>query len=104
MRSRPTNIRGRIGIIEQGTGLIVGEVKVSYSMPFEANELSSSFYYRNHRIKDIDVLKKYRHAWVFEDAKRYEKPIPYKHPQGAVVWVNIGEPACDSARIKGQQP
>ena len=25
MRSRPTNVRGRIGLIEQGTGLIVGE-------------------------------------------------------------------------------
>ena len=26
-------------------------------------------------------------AWVLEDAKRYDVPEPYTHPQGAITWV-----------------
>ncbi|MBQ7307748.1 MAG: hypothetical protein IJW82_04385 [Clostridia bacterium] len=29
------------------------------------------------------------YAWIISDSKRYEKPIPYKHPMDAVIWVNI---------------
>ena len=29
MRGRPTSIRGRIGLIEQGSGMIVGEATLS---------------------------------------------------------------------------
>ena len=29
------------------------------------------------------------YAWIISNAKKYEKPIPYKHPMGAVIWVNI---------------
>jgi hypothetical protein len=28
-------------------------------------------------------------AWVFENVKVFEKPEPYKHPQGAIIWVNL---------------
>ena len=29
------------------------------------------------------------HAWVLEDAERFEKPFEYEHKQGAVVWVDV---------------
>ena len=29
------------------------------------------------------------HAWVLEDAERYEKPFEYEHKQGAVIWVHV---------------
>jgi len=28
--------------------------------------------------------------WVFENAKPLRKPNPYKHPKGAVAWVDLG--------------
>jgi predicted transcriptional regulator len=92
MRSRPTNIRGRIGLIEQGTGLIVGEVDIVDSFHAAVEfycEKAKSFCYHRIDTDDFDLLDKYEYAWVLDNVKRYEKPIPYKHPQGAVVWVNV---------------
>jgi hypothetical protein len=28
-------------------------------------------------------------AWVFKKARRLNKPVPYKHPNGAVIWVKL---------------
>lgn len=88
MRSRPTNIRGRIGLIEQGTGLIVGEAEL-----VDCKESVTSFDIGycdwKHRIYDLDLLEKWHIPWELQNAKRYEEPIPYKHPRGAVVWVNL---------------
>lgn len=33
----------------------------------------------------LDGLK----TWVLDNAKRYDTPIPYVHPKGAVIWVNL---------------
>lgn len=87
MRSRPTKIRGRIGLIEAGSGLIVGEamlmgwVKGNSAMLDACNEL--------HQVGDAKLLKKWPYAWVLAKAKRYDKPIPYTHPNGAVAWVSL---------------
>jgi len=29
------------------------------------------------------------YAWVLTNAKRLRVPIPYQHPQGAVIWVKL---------------
>lgn len=89
MRSRPTNITGRIGLIQSGSGLIVGEVtlvgwiKLDLSTMDACNNL--------HQIEDIKLLERWPYAWVLEDAKRYENPMPYTHPQGAVIWVKLNQ-------------
>ncbi|MFC1902702.1 hypothetical protein ACFLX4_01360 [Chloroflexota bacterium] len=28
-------------------------------------------------------------AWLLDDARIFNPPIPYKHPRGAVVWVRL---------------
>jgi hypothetical protein len=90
MRSRHTNIRGRIGLIKKGSGLIVGEAYLENSV-----KLKQPFMYKEaHRI-DYDKnpeLYKYNIAWLLHDVKKYAKPIPYDHPQGAVIWVKINLP------------
>lgn len=95
MRSRPTNIRERIGLIEQGTGLIIGEAELVDSFIIDHPE-NRAFTHsmldverRYHHINDVEMLKKYRYAWELKNVKRYDKPIPYNHPQGAVVWVKL---------------
>lgn len=38
-------------------------------------------------IRSLDYNKTY--AWVLKNAQRLPKPVPYKHPSGAVIWVNL---------------
>lgn len=88
MRSTKTHIRGKVGIIESGTGLIVGEVEIigcGELLTEEAALLLTPF----HQVEDLELLKKWRYAWLLARAKRYENPVPYKHPKGAVIWVKI---------------
>ena len=89
MRSKPTRIRGRIGLIEQGSGLIVGEAELTGSLdPFRDAE--QMVYTRSlHRVDDLDLLTIWRYPWRLEGARRFEKPIPYDHPKGAVTWVKL---------------
>lgn len=89
MRTTKTKIRGKIGLIESGTGMIVGEVEVidCSEEPLSEDAAKVSIYL--HQVENLNLLKKWKYAWVLKDAKRYDKPIPYKHPKGAVIWVNL---------------
>lgn len=87
MRSSPTKITGRIALIESGSGMIVGEANLigcSY-LPIKPCDK----YFDKHKVEDTKLLKKWKYPWILSDAKRYTNPIPYKHPQGAVIWVNL---------------
>ena len=70
-RSTATRIRGRIGIIESGTGTIIGEAE----------------------LYDCTKIGDWEYVWHVRRAKRYAKPRPYKHPFGAVIWVKVPESA-----------
>ena len=88
IRGSDTKIRGRIGLIESGSGLIIGECNLFGTFPIVKTDHGCV---DHHGIKNWHDVVKYDspHAWVFMRAKRYNKPIPYKHPQGAVIWVNL---------------
>lgn len=87
-RSSKTNIRGFIGLIEAGSGLIMGYVELTDSLPAITPD---SKYYIAHKVKNAELLKKWKYPWVVFGAKRYDKPIPYNHPKGAVIWVDISK-------------
>jgi hypothetical protein len=43
-----------------------------------------------HRIVDLSCVPyKKMYAWVLENPVRYQEPVPYRHPQGAVKWVDL---------------
>jgi len=87
MRTSKTKITGKIGLIESGTGLIVGEVTLVGCFP---NPIPKSKHLiRYHKVEDLSLLDKWKYAWLLKDAKRYKKPIPYEHPKGAVIWVKL---------------
>ena len=88
MRSRSTNIRGRIGLIEQGTGLIVGECYLDY-VGEPVDNFDIGYGHHLHKVDDFSLLEKWRFPWVLSRAVRHEHPIPYQHPRGAVTWVKI---------------
>ena len=87
IRGSSTKKRGKIGLIESGSKTIVGEVELVDSI-----ELTDELIRTNadkHLAKNITYKKP--HAWVLKNAKRYETPIPYKHPLGAIIWVKLIE-------------
>ena len=95
MRSRNTKVRGRIALVESGSGLIKGEVTLWNSFSLEAvrNKHGSRKSYKSyedecHRIKDSKLLKKYNQVWQLDAPKKYAIPIRYNHPKGAVIWIN----------------
>jgi hypothetical protein len=91
IRGSNTAVRGRVGLIESGTGTVVGECDIVASIP--QNTPSLIRHCLKHRISRGDCYNvRYAspHAWVLENAVRYETPVPYDHPQGAVIWVKLG--------------
>lgn len=70
-RKQHTRIRDRIGIIEAGTGFVIGECDLVASIDRTDND-----YY-------------YCVGWVCLRPLRYQKPKRYKHPKGAQKWVNV---------------
>ena len=91
MRSKPTKIRGRIGLIEAGSGLIVGECEIdriqSAPKSYRARFMTRAY----HRIPAdrYSVMDKWCWAWVMSNVLRYDDPVAYEHPQGAVIWVSL---------------
>ena len=88
IRSCKTNIRGQIELIQSGSGLVVGSCNI-----IDCKELTLKEYSNNvdkHNILEIKTLPyKKTYAWVVSDAIRFDKPRKYKHPQGAIIWVNL---------------
>jgi hypothetical protein len=91
MRSRPTNVRGPIALIQKGTGTVVGTARLVDSAPeLRVDEMSAHF--GKHRIPDEMVRSagfKWLTPWVLWDVRRLSRPVPYDHPKGAVTWVNL---------------
>ena len=88
IRGSKTKIRGQIELIQSGSGSIVGSCEI-----IDCKELSLEDYKNNidkHNIQDVDTLPHKRtFAWVLSNVKRYTIPRKYKHPNGAIIWVNL---------------
>jgi hypothetical protein len=92
MRTRQTRLRGWIGLLEQGTGQIIGTAYLTASPPaLRRNE--HHLHYRKHRVKSDPSKRSYSgmylFPWVLHKAIRLPKPMKYKHPNGAVTWVKL---------------
>jgi hypothetical protein len=89
MRTTKTKVRGTIGLIESGTGLIVGKVNLIDSL----DALSEREYFLHvdkHKIPRIaGIASKWKYPWVLDSAVKFDSPIPYDHPKGAVIWVKL---------------
>lgn len=91
MRSTRTKIRGRIALIEAGTGLVVGEAEITRVQKAPTSYRARHFTRCFHRIPEDQYAKmdKWCWAWVLSQVCRFDEPIPYKHHQGAVIWVKL---------------
>lgn len=103
MRSRPTQVRGPIALIRKGSGQVIGTADVTGTLgPLGVEELRENA--SRHCVPMIDFESgraiKWTTAWLLEDASPLAEPVPYRHPFGAVTWVNL-EPEV-SAAIRAQ--
>ena len=88
IRGSNTKIRGKIFLIRSGSGLIVGSCELIDSIPLSMDMFQKES--MKHCIQDINKLPyKNTYAWVLANAQRFEKPIKYKHPKGAIIRVNV---------------
>lgn len=88
MRSTRTNIRGRIALIEAGTGLITGETNLA-ACGEALTRMEALSCQHMHQVKDLSLLDKWKYPWTLLETYKYMEPIPYKHPRGAVIWVSL---------------
>jgi len=87
MRSTNTKYRGEFCLIEQGTGLVVGKATLIDSFQVDKELAKRSI--NIHKVTDLSLLEKWCWAWSLTDVVKYDEPIPYTHPRGAVIWVNL---------------
>ena len=88
IRGSNTKIRGRIALIQSGSGLVVGECDLIDSIALDENAYKQNKKF--HCIENTNELPyKKTYAWVLTNAIRYNEPKPYKHPNGAIIWVNL---------------
>lgn len=90
VRGSNTKIRGKIALIKSGSGKVFGTAELVDCIPLKNEELSLHFH--KHQIpEDRCNIVSYRntHAWVLANPTVFKEPIPYSHPQGAVIWVNL---------------
>ena len=88
IRGSNTNVRGTIALIQSGTKTIVGVAELVDARPLSRKEyLQSETFHCIRTTGELPYPKTY--AWVLANAKRLPQPVPYVHPQGAILWVNL---------------
>lgn len=92
MRTTATAVRGRIALIRKGSGTVVGTANLVDSIgPLDA--IACRAHRDKHGIPPAqdEALLRWNHAWVLENARPLVCPVPYDHPNGAVIWVKLTE-------------
>lgn len=90
VRGSNTHIRGKIGLIQSGTGLVVGETWLEDCIPLTVRKFD--YYPERHQIESWHCIPYAQpYAWVFNPEKsiRYDNPVHYTHKIGSVIWVNL---------------
>jgi hypothetical protein len=91
IRGSRTNIQGRIALVASGSGKVIGVCNLVESIgPLTASSFRKNAAKAGMRPSEAN-LGGYRqtYAWVLANPKRLKKPVAYKHPSGAIIWVNL---------------
>ena len=100
IRRNPTNIRGRIFLVQSGSGMVVGECNIVDCIKLDKKLFEPGR--KHHAIEDAFEKLSYKHpyAWVIDidSIKKYVCPLCYKHPSRAVIWVDLTK-CCDYEKL-----
>ena len=85
MRTRPTSVRGRIGLIRKGSGMVIGVANLVDSLaPLDAKALAASR--DRHGImpeREKEALEAgWVYPWVFGEVRRLPRPVPAGQKNG----------------------
>jgi predicted nucleotidyltransferase len=105
LRTAPTKVRGRIGLIRKGTGLIVGIADLVDSLPrLDGDALATSR--DQHAVPpDMDRVALdagWLYPWVLHNAQPLERPVAAGQKSGQVIWVSLASEV--EAAIRAQLP
>lgn len=91
IRGSRTHKRGTIGIIKSSSGLVYGTVELVDCVPLHGPDDVELILGNQDKHHVALGAIKYRKpwAWVMKNPIIYPEPVPYKHPQGAVIWVRL---------------
>lgn len=90
IRGSNTKMRGTAALIKSGSGMVYGEVKMVDCKELTLKEYQEGRAFHCVESEDAQELPyKRTYAWILGEPVLYEEPIPYKHPMGAVIWVNL---------------
>ena len=88
IRGRRVKFRETIYLIKSGSGKIFGQADIVDCKELTLDEFKKSS--DKHQIQNTESLPyKRTYAWILSNVKKYDIPIPYKHPRGAVIWVKF---------------
>ena len=90
LRSRDTRVRGRIALIRKGSGTVVGVANLTATLPnLSRSDLMTTVARHQVPQQQIGLDFQWNVAWVLQGAQPLREPVPYRHPPGAVIWVNL---------------
>ena len=92
MRSRHTSVRGQIALIRKGSGTIVGVADIQ-DCDGPLSPLELAVYEAHHQVPMSEYesgrASKWTVAWKLANVQELGTPVSYKHPHGAVTWVDL---------------
>ena len=92
IRGSNTAVRGRVGLIKSGTGTVIGTVEIKDSIELTLDDYrENSIKYGGDGQEALSLPYKRTYAWVLDQPSMFDEPFPYKHPMGAVIWVNLSK-------------
>jgi hypothetical protein len=93
IRGARTSVRGQIALVASGSATVVGLCDlVDCVGPLTANQFRKNAKKAGMRPREAKLgLYRQTYAWVLAKPIRLKVPVPYEHPTGAVVWVNLDQ-------------
>lgn len=94
MRSTDSKVRGRIALIRKKSGTVIGTAElVATHGPLNRQQMLANV--ERHRIDasriESGAVDKWVWAWELRNVLRLAEPVQYRHPNGAVIWVNLDD-------------
>jgi hypothetical protein len=94
MRTAPTKVRGRIGLIRKGSGMVIGIAELVDSLP-PLNAAGLAAARDRHAIPaemDAEALQSgWLCPWVLRNAGPLQHPVPAGQKAGQVIWVLLAD-------------
>lgn len=92
MRGKGASHRGWFGLIRKGSGQVVGVARLTGSgQPLSTEEMVATI--DRHHIPESMIrsgaVARWTTPWHLADARPLPRPVPYRHPFGAVTWVTL---------------